>query len=671
MAVHRNTRSSRNGMPILSMIKYGTLLAAIVLFTYMWSIYLEMSSDPHANLSVVAKDSLGMAPPKEERRIRGATKEVETKVTSSVASVENESADQTVETATQLQIAMSDTQQKQNRLYCMIPFIWTPSAFPAYHAIRSTWGKRCHITKFFIDPIIGDNTVGFYNMTNPAEVQKAQSQAILTLPNDVVILHSMQRPWHTCSAEENQQSNKPIGNCRNIWEKIWRGWVYTVYGSTGSHATPEMGVNENGKTDVYNAEWFAKVDADTYLFPDNLPRYVESKGWDYNDQHYFGHVLNHRMSDRKVSIVAGAAVFFSRGTLLKAAETFSTMSMERGDEEDDGTCRDAYTGTEEVTTAVCIKDFVKAEPAVDDVGREQISLYEVELILEYNRTQQGEWWFWEGKKKVPCHDNPNDCLAHLPLAFHHLKNADDLVAMENEFYSDDTAGRKENKGYVNEYFDKIRAAMRAAEAAEAQNAKERPSDNSAINSHDDEPVIETEHQLLQLQTGQSSSNRLYCMVPFIWTPKFQPQYEAIRKTWGQRCDVLKFYIDPIIGDKENGIDVRVNETAKASLPEDVVVVENIKRPWNGCGNDTCRNIWEKLWRSWILMDETGELDKAEWFTKVDADTYLFADNLKRYVAEKNWLPSEHHYFGHVLMHRIAKHDADASIVAGAAVFFSK
>jgi hypothetical protein len=657
---------------ILSIIKCGTLFAALCGFTYMWSIYLEMSSDPYTTLRVVTKDSLGAAPPKEERRVGAAKVEVETKVKPSIIVTTTESVNERAQTATQVQIAIPETQEKQNRLYCMIPFIWTPSAFPAYHAIRSTWGKRCHITKFYIDPIIGDNTVGFYNMTNPDEVQKAQSQANLTLPNDVVILHSMQRPWHTCSVEDNEQSGKPIGNCRNIWEKIWRGWVYTVYGSTGSHATPEMGQNENGKTDVYNAEWFAKVDADTYLFPDNLPRYVENKGWDYNDQHYFGHVLNHRISDRKVSIVAGAAVFFSRGTLLKAAETFNTMSMERGDQEDDGTCRDAYTGTEEVTTAVCIKDFVKADPAVDDVGREHISLYEVDLILEYNRTQQGEWWFWEKKKKVPCHDNPNDCLAHLPLAFHHLKNAEDLVAMENEFYSDDAAGRKRNKGYVNEYFDKIRAAMRSAEAAEAkgqpisQNAIETPNDNDATDS----PAIETEKQLLQ--TVQVPSTRLYCMVPFIWTPKYLPQYDAIRKTWGQRCDVLKFYIDPIIGDKENGIDVRVNETAKASLPEDVVVVQSIKRSWNTCsGDDTCRNIWEKLWRSWILMDETGELDKAEWFTKVDADTYLFADNLKRYVAEKNWLPSEQHYFGHVLMHRIGKHDVDATIVAGAAVFFSK
>jgi hypothetical protein len=40
----------------------------------------------------------------------------------------------------------------------------------------------------------------------------------------------------------------------------------------------------------------------------------------------------------------------------------------------------------------------------------------------------------------------------------------------------------------------------------------------------------------------------------------------------------------------------------------------------------------------------SELDKAEWFAKVDADTYFVADNLKRYVVEKNWMPSATHVF---------------------------
>lgn len=677
-SLHSRSIGRNNGLSLNSIIKYAMLISAVCGVTFMWNIYNEISANQQLRgVGIHPKeDTLGVAPPKkEERMIRVSGNDVDAEMdeiieTSSPKATETAKAsDESSE-----KVTIINDNIKQNRLYCMVPFIWTPSAFPVYHAIRDTWGKRCHMTKFFIDPIIGDDTVGFYNMTEEIEVKKAK-EANMSLPNDVVILHSMKRPWHTCSDKENKKSGKPVGTCRNIWEKIWRAWVYTVYGTTGSHINDEARKNENGKTDVYNAEWFVKVDADTYLFPENLPRYIESRKWNYNDQHYFGHVLNHRREDRGVSIVAGAAVFFSRATLLKAAETFNTMSLKGGNREEDGTCRDAYTGTEEVVTAVCIKDYVKAEPAIDDVGREQISLYGVDEILNYNRTEQGEWWFWEGKKKYPCHDNPNDCLGHLPLAFHHLKNAKMLLDIDKQFYG--VEPNKQTKSHVKKYFDKIRAAMGRSHALENQ----RHSMPQQLIQETDVSASDAQ-QRLEVQPSTADNNRLYCMVPFIWTTKYLPQYEAIRQTWGQRCDVLRFFIDPIIGvgkDKVTFHDVRVNDTAKANLPDDVVVVEKIARPWNQCmkkgGNDidiTCRNIWEKLWRSWLLMDETGELDKADWFTKIDADTYLFVENFKSYVAEKNWLPSEHHYAGHVLMHRTDKRtDAGVSIVAGAAVFFSR
>ena len=212
------------------------------------------------------------------------------------------------------------TQSNSNRLYCMVPFIWTPSAFPAYHAIRATWGKRCHILKFFIDPIVGNKELGFYKMTKASDAIAAM-QVNLTLPSDVVILHDMQRPWHSCTGEDNETSDKPVGTCRNIWEKIWRAWVNVVYGPIGGFGRGSREVDKE-TSDAYKAEWFVKVDADTFLFPENVRRYVESKNWSYNDHHYFGHVLNHRVGDRGVSIVAGAAVFLSRATLLAAADVF-------------------------------------------------------------------------------------------------------------------------------------------------------------------------------------------------------------------------------------------------------------------------------------------------------------------------------------------------------------
>ncbi|KAL9184180.1 hypothetical protein ACHAXT_002266 [Thalassiosira profunda] len=570
------------------------------------------------------------------------------------------------------------TTTQQNRVYCAVPFIWMPSAIPTYHAIRVTWGKRCHILRFFIDPVIGDNEVGFHNMTEASGVISAR-EANLTLPEDVVVLHGMRRPWHTCGSKENEEKDKPVGTCRNIFEKVWRMLVYVVFGTGGaSVGHNRISSKDELETDAYKAEWFVKVDADTFLFPDNVGPYVESREWSYNDHHYFGHVLNHRQNDRGVSIVAGGAVFYSRAALLAAADAFQKMPMDKGDEEDDGTCRDAYTGTEEVPTAVCLKEHssIIAEPTVDEEGREEISLYEVDDILNYNRTDQGEWWFWEGKKRYPCHDS-GDCLAHFPLAFHHYKDPQLLHDLEKEFYGSIVTGAedeslvKKNDGRVasrhwpnfnrvHRYFEHIRAAMKAKKKTPVQPA-----------------VVPQKRQLQQLHRTPKHDNRLYCMVPFIWSPDYQPVYRAIRKTWGQRCDVLKFTVDPIVGNNETGfLDLRTSDGTKHKLPEDVVVIDDMKRPWNVCPEDpqddgpvqNCRNIWEKVWRSWVWVDENGGANQAEWFVKIDADSYLFPDNLKHYVTEKGWSPDEHHYFGHVLNHRA--HD-NYPIVAGAAVFFSR
>jgi len=62
---------------------------------------------------------------------------------------------------------------------------------------------------------------------------------------------------------------------------------------------------------------------------------------------------------------------------------------------------------------------------------------------------------------------------------------------------------------------------------------------------------------------KDDKHRVYCMVPFIWNPKNIPVYRAIKSTWGQRCDILRFFIDPIVVDAEQiGANVYFNITSK-------------------------------------------------------------------------------------------------------------
>ena len=60
---------------------------------------------------------------------------------------------------------------------------------------------------------------------------------------------------------------------------------------------------------------------------------------------------------------------------------------------------------------------------------------------------------------------------------------------------------------------------------------------------------------------------------------------------------MKFFIDPIVETAAGDyVDLREEGmSGVVKVPTDVVVVKEMKRPWNACvgqGDGTCRNIWE-------------------------------------------------------------------------------
>ena len=121
------------------------------------------------------------------------------------------------------------------------------------------------------------------------------------------------------------------------------------------------------------AEWFCKVDYDTFFFPENLQYYVrDKKGWDpYNEHHYFGLVLSHRASHP--SMVAGAATCWSHKTMSDIAVVYKNMP--KGYQgKDRGRCEDRPEASEEMSTSMCLKKElnVTAEPMLDDEMREYV-----------------------------------------------------------------------------------------------------------------------------------------------------------------------------------------------------------------------------------------------------------------------------------------------------------
>lgn len=104
-------------------------------------------------------------------------------------------------------------------------------------------------------------------------------------------------------------------------------------------------------------------------------------------------------------------------------------------------CKDAYTSEEEVITAICLKQNfgVEAVPALDATGNELVTVSEIEDTLLWNRTEQGEWWYWKNKPKVHPKTGAemHQCCGDRPIAFHGYKDPQWFYILDNEFYGSD------------------------------------------------------------------------------------------------------------------------------------------------------------------------------------------------------------------------------------------
>jgi hypothetical protein len=326
----------------------------------------------------------------------------------------------------------------QNRVYCMIPFVWRQDF---YDAITNSWGKRCDQIYFFTDAIVNldadfksdiikekDGNDGYKPYWEYPEG---------TFPDNVIFVN-MTRPWDGC---KDEKTGKPK-ICRHIWEKMWRSWVYVA----DNH--------------LDRAEWFCKIDYDTFFFPENLQYFVQDyKQWNAKDEHhYFGHVLYHRGS---TGFVAGPCACWSHKTLMGIADVYREMPKGfMGPER--GQCEDRNGATEEISTNLCLKEGlgVVAEETIDDKHRDFVLVDPYHNHLEWNRTKQGEWWFWKGKE--PERGQMEECCSDRPIATHKYKHHSQPGHLENQFYG---SNGKENKDLWNltpldrRYVDKVRKAM--------------------------------------------------------------------------------------------------------------------------------------------------------------------------------------------------------------------
>lgn len=292
------------------------------------------------------------------------------------------------------------------RIFCMVPSMYSKSKLEQWDAILKTWGKKCSKIRFFIDPTSEIIPHQFFNYVVQVDMKRSHHDRV-------------------CA------DGKP---CRHIWEKVWRSWVYVEEHFLG------------------DAEWFAKIDDDSYFIFENFERLLHEKQWSYKDTHYFGHKLYYGSHE----YVSGAGTFFSRETIKRLAPVYRNMEHEYGDRSNfkHGRCVDRDGATEERTTTICLHNLgIHPAATTDNDGKERILLWQIPAHLKKERNPNSTGWYWWKKPKYI--RGKTDCCSDFPIIFHPYKSANEFWKLHHKLYS----GGKSRDPLEEEYLKKIRSHL--------------------------------------------------------------------------------------------------------------------------------------------------------------------------------------------------------------------
>jgi len=284
----------------------------------------------------------------------------------------------------------SEKTGRQDRVYCMVPTIYSEEATKRWEAIMDSWGRRCDVLKFFVDSVEG---VGLPEKFHGASVVQVK----------------MKRKADTICSD-----GKP---CRHIWEKVWRSWAY-VY-----------------MNDLREAEWFLKIDDDTYFIPSNLRRYVRENDMHSHEPHYFG--FNVAIEKRPFTLISGVCTAFSRQSINLLGPRLLSMGHEYGARQkfpnSHGKCVDRDGATEERVTSVCLADVgVFARETLEDGQREFVIPLGIPFTLTYVRKENSTSWYWFNKPWT--RGDRRNCCSNKAWGFHGYKSSSRLLEMEGYMF---------------------------------------------------------------------------------------------------------------------------------------------------------------------------------------------------------------------------------------------
>jgi hypothetical protein len=191
----------------------------------------------------------------------------------------------------------------------------------------------------------------------------------------------------------------------SLWEKIYKTFteLYRNY--------------------LEKADFFVKLDDDSFLFGDNLRDFLQY--YDSRIPRWFGHSIPYKWADSNIIFNTGSGYVLSREALKRVGPTLAKLTPEKPGSPGDF-CRDQQARAEEVILAACLRRFgIVPENTLDEKGRERFLFSEAGHYENYPRDESG--WVWQYKSRRV--GSGKDCCSDRLIVAHGYKNPENMDEM--------------------------------------------------------------------------------------------------------------------------------------------------------------------------------------------------------------------------------------------------
>jgi glycoprotein-N-acetylgalactosamine 3-beta-galactosyltransferase len=122
---------------------------------------------------------------------------------------------------------------------------------------------------------------------------------------------------------------------------------------------------------------------------------------------------------------------------------------------------------------------------------------------------------------------------------------------------------------------------------------------------------------------KDSQGYLFCII-LTRNDSLNSKARLIYDTWAKHCDNYKFistFIKGNLSDPSNGVEAKINGM-------------NLLQPPNYF-DDNYEKLTDKVYSTFKYLFENKKYNRYEWYLKADDDTYIFIDNLRRFLSDKD------------------------------------